>query len=127
MHQQAETEKSRDDMYQMLVRHSHAGRDKLAHGIMNMIADYTQHPATQKVRNYLTGEHAAVVQKVLLIAACAHEPDFLQHMLEQNAVCSSTLSEYAIKTMPALIENYLDGKVDTSDFLADAIHAYIIL
>ena len=127
MHRQAEAEKSQDDMYQMLVQDSHAGRDELAHGIMNMIADYTQPPATQKVRKYITGEHAAVVQKVLLVAACAHEPNFLQHMLEQNAVCSSTLSEYAVQIIPALIQNYLDGKVNTRDFLAEAIHAYIIL
>ena len=111
----------------MLVQPNHEGRDKLAHGIMNMIADYTQHPATQKVRANITGKHGPVVQKVLLLAACAKEPDFLQHMLEQHEICSSTLSEYAIKALPSMIENYVDGKISTNDFLADAIHAYIIL
>lgn len=127
MHLESEREKCRDKMYQMLVQEHHAERSELAHGIMNMIKEYTQHPVTRKVQQHITGKHGALVQTILLVAACTHEPDFLQYMLEQSAVCSSTISEYAITTMPALLENYLNGNVSSEDFVSQSIHAYITL
>lgn len=123
----AEDEKCQDNMYKMLVHEQNKERSKLVEGIMKMVLDYTQHPAVQLVHRNLNGMLSPTIQKVLLVAACAHEPGFLQYFLDQETICSSTISQYAFQTAPELIENYLNGKVRTDEFVTQAVHAYITL
>jgi len=127
MHEHGENERCRDMIYRMLTIDHDREREGLAHGISKMIADYTTHPAAVQLDSTIEGVHATVVQRVLLIAAIANEPAFLQHLMEQENVCSSTLSQYAVNVAPQLIEQLLNGNLNLDDFAAEALHAYTIL
>ena len=127
LHSTAEDLRCQDAVYRMLTLRTDDEREDLARGISHMAMDYSNHPEVSRLREYITGKHAALVQKVLIIAGIAHEPMFLQHMIQHEGTCSSTLSQYSVDVVPPLIEGLLDGNINMEDFVVAALHAYTTL
>ena len=111
-------------MYSILMARSCGARQKLATAVLNMVQDRTRHPAVLDVQRRMD---QCVVQRAVLLAAMVQEPDFLQHVLEMPSVCSSTLSEYVVNVLPAIVDDFMCGKTTLPEFVLEASHAYVIL
>ena len=127
LHRQSEDERCRDLMYRVLAKDADTKRTELARGVSKMVSRYTTHPATTQLHQLIDGKHAAVVQRTLIVAAAVHEPDFLQYLMEQDDVCTSTLSQYAVDVAPQLVDDLLNGNTDLAEFAVGALHAYTAL
>ena len=114
-------------VYRILTKPVDQERENLARGITQMLLDYSTHPEVTRLGEWITGDHAALVQKVLIVAAIVHDPDFLQYLMNHGSTCMSALSQYSVDVAPPIIESLLDGDVALDDFVAAAIHAYTSL
>ena len=124
LHREGEQERRGDIMYGVLVAASGELREKLARGVMRLVQERSKHPAIVDIASRLDD---VLVQRAIILAALAHEPDFLQHVLEMPGVCRSTMSEFAVKVLPALIDGFVCGDVDLPGFVLGAVHAYVSL
>ena len=118
-------ERCTDVLYDMLVNSISNVRTQLVSGLHSFITSKTQHPAVDDM--FLSKHMSPLIERAIVIAAIAKEPDFLQHLMERNDTCNSSLSQYAIDIVPQLLESLLDGKLTLYDFVAKATHEYIIL
>lgn len=125
-YRQSNQERLTDAMYQVLTSRAENNlRGKLVNGLRAFILSKVSHPSVDDMFRHVDG--CAAVQKAIVLAAIAREPDFLQHLMEREDMCSSSLSQYAVDVLPPLITDVLDGKMTIDDFVLKATHEYIIL
>ena len=74
-------ERHLDCVYALIVDATSKLRTELVNGLHLFITSKTQHPAVNDM--FETHEHSALVEKAILLAAIAKEPDFLQHLMER--------------------------------------------
>ena len=121
----ANNERCSDALYDMLVHNDNKLRKQLVQGLHSFITSKTQHPAVDDM--FVALNMSPMLERAILIAAIAREPDFLQHLMEKQDTCNSSLSQYALNVVPPLLEQLLDGKLALDDFVLKATHEYIIL
>lgn len=105
-------------------------RTKLAKGVLNMLADISDHPAVDDLRFFFESSDAVttmLVEKTLILAALCFEPNFLHHVMTMPGVCSSSLSEFTMKHLNANLEHFVKGDVQMRDFVDQLAHAYVSL
>jgi len=124
LQREAEQERLRDIMYRVLVTTPCLECGQLAKGVTRLVQGRSQHPAIVDVAARMDD---VLVQRAVILAALVHEPDFLQHVLDIPGVCRSTMSEYALRVLPELIEKFICGDVVLPDFVLGAAHAYVSL
>lgn len=124
MHRASESDRVRDVVYQILTDASHPLREQISAAVVQMICDYSKHPAIIQMTKHSS---EPVIQKALILAAIYMEPDFLTYMMNMNQTCSSTLSEYVAHVLPPLIERLLNGATTIPLFVEEATHAYVRL
>jgi len=127
LHEIGEMQRCSDMVYRMLTKTVDQERENLARGITQMLLEYSTHPEVKRLGDSITGDHAGLIQKVLIIAAISHDPDFLQYLMNHDSSCTSTLSQYSVDVAPPIIERLLDGDITLDDFVAAAVHAYTSL
>jgi len=124
MHDAASEERCRDAFYRILVHQECPLRSGLADGLRAFIRSKSNHPVVDEL---LDPPMTAMVERGVILGALAYEADFLQHMLTHDGVCSSALSQYAVRTLPPLVEALLDGNLAFNDFVLHATHLYTTL
>ena len=129
IHDAGESERRTDLMYCILTATECSERSNLARGICKLIQETSPHPAVSAIVEHLSADddRTATVQRALIMAAMAHEPDFLQYALDTGGTCSSTISQFAVTVLPALIEKVLNGDMSLPDFVLCGTHAYTTL
>ena len=124
MHDAAAKERCRDTFYRILVHEECPLRNDLVDGLRAFIRSKSSHPVVDEL---LSPPMTAMVERGIILGALAYEADFLQHMLTQDGMCSSALSQYAVRTLPPLVESLLDGNLEFNDFVLHATHLYTTL
>ena len=129
LHDAGESERCRDLVYRIFTDSECVEREKLAHGIAKLILDNSVHPAVLMLIEHLKKDtdRMPLIHRALVMAAMAHEPDFLQYTLDTDGTCSSAISEFAVTVLPVIIEKLLNGDMSLPDFVLHGTHAYTAL
>lgn len=122
---QGDAERRNDCLYAILVDQKNALRTELVRGLHLFVTSKTQHPAVDEM--FGSPAHKAIIEKAIVLAAIAREPDFLQHLMERDDTCNSCLSQFCVQILPSLLEQFLNGKTALDDFVLKATHEYILL
>jgi len=107
----------------MLVDNTHVVRSKLVAGINKLAMSHSKHPA-------LVGMFQArtpLVDKAIILAALAIEPDFFGYVSQLDDVCASSLSEFVANALPDLFQSVLNGNMGVPEFVLQATRAYVRL
>ena len=123
MHQCCEADRRQDGLYCMLVDDRHDARSKLVLGIHKLVRSQSTHPAM----SIMCGARTPLLDKAVLLAALAIEPDFYGYMAKMEHVCASAVSELVANVMPDLLQNVLNGTSSIAHFVSEATRAYVRL
>ena len=123
MHLCCEDERRRDGLYCMLVDDTHDVRSKLVLGIHKLVRSQSTHPAMLK----MCAARTPLLDKAVLLAALAIEPDFFGYMAKLDHVCASAVSELVANVMPGLLQSVLDGNMSIPKFVSEGTRAYVRL
>ena len=129
LHDAGESERRSDLVYRIFTDAECGERGKLAHGIAKLIRENSAHPAVSLLIEHLKedNDRTPLLHRALVMAAMAHEPDFLQYTLDKGGTCSSTSSQFAVTVLPDIIEKLLNGDMSLPDFVLHGTHAYTAL
>jgi len=123
VHVQCESERRQDMLYCMLVDRTHDARSKLVAGIHKLATSQSTHPAIEGMFHLRT----PLIDKAIILAALAIEPDYFSYMAQLDAVCASCLSELVANILPDLFQSVLDGNLTIPQFVLQATRAYVRL
>jgi hypothetical protein len=123
MHLCCEDERRRDGLYCMLVDDTHDVRSKLVLGIHKLVRSQSTHPAMSS----MCAARTPLLDKAVLLAALAIEPDFFGYMAKLDHVCASAVSELVANVMPGLLQSVLDGNMSIPKFVSEGTRAYVRL
>lgn len=124
-HDAGSHERSNDLLYRILLQEHNEERTQLTRGIQKFIQSRIQHPAVHEM--FSTVPMLPTLERAIILAALVQEPDFAQHMMDHNDICSSALSQYIVDVLPPCMNQLLNGEYDLREFVMSATHAYIIL
>lgn len=125
-HDLGKAERETDFFYNLMTKHNMATRQKLVQGIQKFIENkHSTHGAIQQM--FVFDTVPTVIERAIILAAIVHEPDFLQHLMDREDTCSSSLSQFVVNVLPNLVEQLFNGTIDLQDFVLRATHLYIIL
>jgi len=129
LHDAGESERRSDLVYRIFTDAECEERKKLAHGIAKLILENSAHPAVNMLVEHLKDDNdrTPLIHRALVMAAMAHEPDFLQYTLDTGGTCSSTISQFAVTVLPGIIDKLLNGDMTLPDFVLHGTHAYTAL
>ena len=123
MHEQCESDRRKDMLYCILVDRTHQSRGNLVTGIHKLAVSHSAHPAMLNMFQ----ERTPLLDKAIILAALAIEPDFFSYMSHLPDVCSSSLSELVANALPDLFQAALDGNLTMPEFVLQATRAYVRL
>lgn len=123
LHAQCESDRRKDVLYCMLLDRTHTVRSKLVAGINKLAMSHSEHPALV----CMFEERTPLVDKAIILAALAIEPDFFGYVSQLDDVCASALSELVANTLPHLFQSVLNGNLSIPEFVLQATRAYVRL
>ena len=107
----------------MLMDGTHEARSKLVAGIHKLATSQSTHPAMEGMFHVRT----PLIEKAIILAALAIEPDYFSYMSKLDDVCASSLSELVANVLPDLFQAVLNGNLTIPQFVLQATRAYVRL